>query len=40
MSEIKWITPVEIVLDIFVNDGPPVRKKLLLELNIPEWLCM
>ena len=36
----KWIRPLEIVFYGFVIDNPPVREKLLVEVNIPEWLCM
>ena len=40
LSETKWIIPVEIVLGGFGKDEPPARKKISLEVDIPEWLCM
>ena len=36
----KWIIPLEIVLNGFGKYDPPVRKKLPVEVDIPEWLCM
>ena len=40
LSDTKWIRPLEIVLDGFGKDVPPVRKKLPVEMDIQEWLCM
>ena len=36
----KWIRPLEIVLNEFGKDYPPVRKKLPVEVYISYWLCM
>ena len=38
LSEKKWIRPLEIVIGGFGKDNPTVRKKLLVEVGIPEWL--
>ena len=40
LIETKCIRPLEIVLDGFGKYNPPVIKKLPVEVDIPEWLCM
>ena len=37
LSNTKYISLLEIVLDGFGKEDPPVRKKLPTELDIPEW---
>ena len=40
----KWLKTdylnIEIVLDMFLKDNPPMIMKPPVEVEIPEWFCM
>ena len=40
LSETKLIRPLEIELDGFVKEYPPVRNKLPVESDISDWLLI